>query len=503
MPKIVLLPLDERPCNTIYPDQLFNIKDIQLVQPNQTILGQKKRPASLKMIDQFLIDETKDAYGLVISMDMLLYGGIVPSRLHHHPESLLESRYQVIETIKENNPNIIIYASDLVMRCPQYSSNDEEPDYYQQCGKEIFQTGFLGHKVELGIASTQEKQLLDSIHVPEEYLKDYLNRRHVNQKMNIKSLSYVKQGLIDFLVIPQDDAAEYGFTSKDQMAIKKIIDQYQIQSKVYIYPGADEVANVLISRLITRFHHKKPAFYLYYPSATSGQTIPLLEDQTLEVTIRSQIRSAGGRVVSSMMESDIVLFVNAPAELMQSNAFIHVERKEVERRKRNLVDFVEQIDDVIHIHGKIAAVADVFSLNGSDHELMMLLNQKGLLNQLSAYAGWNTSSNTLGTTIPFAIQSLLYPKEKQLKDFLMSRYVEDYGYMSYVKTIVNQQLGKMGMNYFDVSHNMNAVESMIHEELKKFISIHLSSIDHHIDILKVWMPWKRMFEVGVQVKYHS
>ncbi len=501
MPKIVLLPLDERPCNTIYPDQLFNIKDIQLVQPNASVLGQKKKPASLEMIDQFLIHETQDAYGLVISMDMLLYGGIVPSRLHYHQESMLESRYAVIETIKKNNPNIIIYASDLVMRCPQYSSSDEEPDYYQQCGKEIFLTGFLGHKVEIGIASAQERQTLESIQVPESDLNDYLHRRSVNQKMNIKSLSFVKQGLIDFLIIPQDDAAEYGFTSKDQMAIKKVIDQYQIQSKVYMYPGADEVANVLISKLITRFHHQKPAFYLYYPSSTSHQTIPLLEDQTLEVTIKSQIRSSGGRVASSISEADIVLFVNAPAELMQSNAYLHVERKEVERRKRNLIDFVEQIDDVIHIHGKIAAIADVFSLNGSDHELMMLLNQKGLLDKVSAYAGWNTSSNTLGTTIPFAIQCLLYPKEKQLKDFLMSRYVEDYGYMAYVKTLINQQLGKMGMNYFDVSKNQTTVESMIHDELRKFKDIYLSSITHHIDIISVWMPWKRMFEVGVRVKY--
>lgn len=501
MTKIVLLPLDERPCNTIYPNQLFNIRDIHLIQPDASIMGQKKKPADLDAIDRFLIEETKDAYGLVVSMDMLLYGGIVPSRLHYFTEEELAKRYQIIDLIKKNNPSIVIHASDLVMRCPQYSSNDEEPDYYQLCGKEIFQTGFIGHKIELGIATSQEKTIFDQIKIPENALSDYLNRRAINLKMNIRTLSYVDQGLINFLVIPQDDAAEYGFTSKDQIAIKKIIDQYQIQTQVYMYPGADEVANVLISRMITKLHHIKPAFYVYYPTATSAQTIPLLEDQTLEMTIRSQIRSSGGRIVSSIAESDIVLFVNAPAELMQSNAFIFAERKEVERRKRNLIDFVEHISDVIDIHGKLAAIADVFSLNGSDHELMTLLNQKNLLNKLSSYAGWNTSSNTLGTSIPFAIQSLIYPQELQLRDFLMSRYVEDYGYMSYVKTIVNQQLGKLEMNYFDVSKDLKTVECLIYEELNKFIHHYLGSIENHVMIEKVWMPWKRMFEVGVQVKY--
>jgi hypothetical protein len=187
---------------------------------------------------------------------------------------------------------------------------------------------------------------------------------------------------------------------------------------------------------------------------------------------------------------------------MASSASVHATRDEGLRTLRNLIDFVELMGDVIDM-GKVAAVADVATLNGSDHELMQLLKRKGLLLKLGAYAGWNTSSNTLGTTIPHAIQTHAYGIRKSHLDFLMSRYVEDYGYMTFVKGSVNQELHQMGMNYFDVRLRLSEVEAMIEKRLNMFIHTYLAPIEANIVIEKVWMPWKRMFEVGLEVTYRE
>ena len=40
--KIVLLPLDERPCNLKYPSLMPLSKDINIVVPNKNILSNKK-----------------------------------------------------------------------------------------------------------------------------------------------------------------------------------------------------------------------------------------------------------------------------------------------------------------------------------------------------------------------------------------------------------------------------------------------------------------------------
>ena len=45
MKKIVLLPLDERPCNYIYPQRIFNNGDIKITVPDMSIMGDKKTPA--------------------------------------------------------------------------------------------------------------------------------------------------------------------------------------------------------------------------------------------------------------------------------------------------------------------------------------------------------------------------------------------------------------------------------------------------------------------------
>ncbi len=499
MPKIVLLPLDERPCNLIYPRQIFDDASFQVVVPDLSILGQKKTPADTQALDRFLEKECRDASGLVVSMDMLLYGGLVPSRLHHLPKETLTARFDILHKLKKQNPKLKIFAFDLIMRCPQYSSSDEEPDYYGKCGLEIFKSGFIGHKIELGIAIEEEKKYYDSLSIPSEYLNDYLSRRQLNLDMNRVTIENVNEQIIDFLIIPQDDAAQYGYTAKNQEIIKQDIDRFGLASKIYMYPGADEVANTLLSRMYLELNHKKPKFYIHYPTPSAAQSIPLLEDRYLDVTVRYQIRAAGGRIVSSLSESDIVLFVNASGTKMASSSQIQAKRDEGLRTVRNLVDFVELMEEVITIENKV--VADVATLNGSDHELMQLLKQKNLLLKLGAYAGWNTSSNTLGTTIPHAIQTWARGVSQQHYNFLVSRYVEDYGYMALVRGLVNSQLKEFGMNYFDVSHDLNKIESMVHQELKSFVHTYLEPIEKHIQIKNVWMPWKRMFEVGVDVIY--
>ncbi|RJX25335.1 MAG: DUF4127 family protein [Acholeplasma sp.] len=501
MSKIVLLPLDERPCNLIYPKQIFHTDSFQIVTPHPSVLGRKKTPADLKSLDLFIEQESRDAMGLVVSMDMLLYGGLVPSRLHHLSKETLLSRFEILYSIKKKYPALKIFAFDLIMRCPQYSSSDEEPDYYGQCGLEIFKSGFIGHKIELGLATEEEKNYHASLNIPKESIDDYLSRRQINLEMNRKTIELVKEQIIDFLIIPQDDAAQYGYTAKNQEVIKEDIDRLELAQKIYMYPGADEVANTLLSRMYLAVNQKKPKFYIHYPTPSAAQSIPLLEDRYLDVTVRYQIRAAGGRIVTSINEADIVLFVNASGTKMASSSQIHHKRDEGLRTLRNLVDFVELMDEVIHQENKVVALADVATLNGSDHELMQLLKQKNLLLKLGAYAGWNTSSNTLGTTIPHAIQTWARGTSQEHYDFLVSRYVEDYGYMALVRGLVIGRLKDLGMNYFDVSKDLFMIETMVHNELKSFIHTYLEPIEKHIKIQHVWMPWKRMFEVGVDVKY--
>ena len=90
MKKIVYLPLDERPCNYAFAGFLSEENpSFTLIRPDIGILGKKKIPADCEKINAFLAEECKDTDYLIVSTDMFLYGGIVPSRLHHLSEETL------------------------------------------------------------------------------------------------------------------------------------------------------------------------------------------------------------------------------------------------------------------------------------------------------------------------------------------------------------------------------------------------------------------------------
>jgi len=503
MKKIVLLPLDERPCNYDFALDMFNQGDIQLIRPELDILGNKKTSGHMGKIQKFLIESTKDADGLVISIDTLLYGGIVPSRLHHDPKEILTERLNILSMLKENNPKLVIYGFHLIMRSPQYSSSDEEPDYYADYGREIFLKGYLSHKQALGIATEAEIEQLNHLKYEQNGLEDFLNRRSLNTDMVIESLRLLKSEIIDFLIIPQDDAAEYGWTAKDQEKVRHVIEKEQLQLKAYMYPGADEVANTLVSKMSLHFSQKQPLIYIYYPSITSGMLVPLYEDRMLDVTVKYQIIGAGGLVATSIDEADLVLFVNAPSSDMKEAAYQEQGFRQY-KIQRNLIEFVEKMAYVVNSLKKPVAVADIAYANGADKELVHMLEAKNLLMKIASYAGWNTSSNTLGTAIPHGISYWLNGKSDQLNSFLAKRYIEDFGYCTLVRRKVTDQTLKIyNYNYFYVEEQRGKIAQIVKSELEQVIEAHLPSLHGHVTIVDLYMPWRRMFEVGLSVSYQK
>lgn len=82
--KTLLIPLDERPCNYQYSQMISQTNhQIELIIPPQSLLGNKKEPASLEKLDCFIYEHIHQVDNMVLSIDMLVYGGLIPSRLHN------------------------------------------------------------------------------------------------------------------------------------------------------------------------------------------------------------------------------------------------------------------------------------------------------------------------------------------------------------------------------------------------------------------------------------
>ncbi len=490
--KIVLLPLDERPCNYDFPVDLFRHDDLNLVRPSK--LGNKKEPANVDEIAEYLKEECKDADGLILSVDMLLYGGLIPSRLHYETIEKLKQTAETIKHIKDKNPGLTVFAFQVIMRCPAYSSDDEEPEYYDKCGETIHLTGEIVHKSRLGLCGENGMQgIMPDIN--QIYLNDYIGRREINRAMNLHILKYLKEGYIDFLVIPQDDSATYGYAAMDRDQICAEIEKRNLSDRILVYPGADEVALTLMTRMINRSEMKKPKVYVKYACEMAKNVIPLYEGSTLSGTVKYHILSAGCQLTDCYETADIILVLTAPAGTMKEAAAQPCNLPGY-RTERNLAELIDFIKDRT-AENRVVTIADNAYANGGDLEFIKMMDNNQLLMKVAGYAGWNTSANTIGTALAEGVDALYFGNSNNHRNFLVKRYIEDAGYCSVVRKNVTEKLSGLGMNYFDVKEKDGAVSQIVEQELRKFMKDYCSSIASKTWIDFVYMPWKRMFEIGL------
>lgn len=500
--KIMLLPLDERPCNYDYIAKMTGDTDFTIVLPPKEILSKKKQAGNISEIRKWILETAPLCSGAVISVDTLVYSGILPSRLHNTDPSELLERLEFLSILKSDNPALKIFAFSLIMRCPQYSSSDEEPDYYEDFGREIFKLGYIEHREELLLATTEETAELREIRkkLPSEHLDDYLGRRRKNLLINKRAIDLTKSGVIDFLIIPQDDSSPFGYTARDQKIIREHICSTEQQFNAYMYPDADAVENTLVARLINEAHSKRPMFYLKYASVTGDAVIPGFEDRPIGETIKYQIMASGGLIASSVNEADIILMINTPGGEHKGIGDTMARTSPAYAANRTQIELVEFAEYAMNVLKKNVCIADVAFSNGGDPDLFALLKIKGMLFTLSGYAGWNTSSNTLGTAIPMSILHFYYGQRQAHLDFLALRYLEDIGYMTYIRQDVTQnELEERGLTYFTLDGERGEVSKIIEQKLLSFANESLQDESYQVKLIDCHQPWNRMFETSLTV----
>ena len=496
MKRIVMIPLDDRPCNYKYP-LLLPKEDYQIIMPDKDIMCFHKTEANFDKLANWLMDNIGQADILILSMDTLIFGGLVPSRLHNYSFSVLEKRLEIIKKIKEVRKDLKIFGFELIMRCPSYSSDAEEPTYYAECGKEIFRLGELCHLAKLGKVTEAENKEMKELKsfIKEEYINDYLARRETNLKVLSSTLQLVKEGYFDYFIVPQDDASVYGYTAMDQIKVREFIKSNSLHCQVSMYPSADDVGLSLIGRAISTLNCYQPKVFVKYSSPKAPFCIPWFEDRMQDETIKYQILSIDGVRVYSLEEADIILAVNMTSKMLHKDDPEFAAVYDVERNLSEFVSFLKYAKKT----GKVVAVADTAFCNGSDAEFVKLLAKQNMLLDIDVYAGWNTSSNTIGTTLGAATSYFFGKDEESKLKFLVYRYTEDYGYMVYARATVTSMLDGLGLEAFNLKDKNDLVSGLVKDEITKVINNDLGELNKYIKDIKIKMPWNRMFECDLDI----
>ncbi|WP_066195731.1 DUF4127 family protein [Gracilibacillus timonensis] len=501
--RIIYIPIDERPCNTLVVKRIANSsRDLELVMPPIHLLSNKKTPAAVERLWSWIIDNASEVDSLILSLDMLIYGGLIPSRLHEMEKKTGDKWLKRLRDFQRQFPNISIYASNMIMRTPKYSSNDEEPDYYADWGRELFLRAYLTDKEEKHLISEEESRQLQEIShsLPNTYIENYERRRRFNSRMNQCVLELVKDGVVTFLAIPQDDSAEFGYTAKDQHAVLKRRGELQLYNQVHIYPGADEVGATLLARAYNDYYHSTPSIYPIWSSTLGAQLIPLYEDRPFYESLKAHTMAAGCRLTDDPDEADLILAYNTPGKIMQES-WEQYQKDITYDSFRNLSMFVENMKGFV-CQGKQLIIADSAYANGGDHELIIRLDQAGILDKMLSYKGWNTNGNTLGTTISQGVLGLSHTNTLKIKENIIYHLLDDYFYQAELRMkLAEEILPAYQLTYFDLKDQAEMIDRTRDKLLlERFRETITNSFNQTSINIQTYAPWNRMFECGIELE---
>lgn len=499
---ILYLPLDERPCNSIYPIKAAEaVTDLTITSPSLSLLGKKKISGNVQALQKFMLNKSMNMDAIVLSSEMLVYGGLLPSRLHHLDKKAIDDYETTMREIKRKNENTTIYVSNLIMRTPKFSTSEEEPDYYENYGADIFRYGWLKDKNNReGLLVTEQEEFADlEEKIPVEFIKDYEERRQFNLEVNQLNILLLQEKVIDFLVIPQDDAAEYGYTAMDQKALVRVLNEASM-TNVMIYPGADEVGFTLLARAYNEYKKRKPKIYPIYSSTFGPFIIPLYEDRPINETMKAHVMASGCELALSSNDADMILAYNTPGKVMQESWDQLTDKDITYSTFRHLPSFVHNIKHFIDMD-KPVIVADSAYANGGDGELIQLLDYYELLDKLKSYKAWNTNGNTLGSSIAAGVFAVESKQKVVIKSNLLLHLYEDFLYQSIIRMeVTKNQLPNMGLTYFDLKEKRDAIELIVKEKMDSEKQHYMKKTFLFNEYkVSIDFPWNRMFEIFCEV----
>lgn len=510
MTNILYVPLDERACNYYYPQKMASLtKDMQVLVPDYKDMGYLKKPANRNKIWEWLYANAATCDYAILSVDTLVYGNIINSRIHQLTKEQCEETLSQFRILKTKNPKLKIHAFNLAARVSAYNDAHEDPDYWANYGSNIWRYTFLMDKIARGEGTTEEEREMEILYqtIPGEYLTDFMNRRTVDRFTNLYSVELVQDKTFDSLTIPKDDTAEYGYAAMDQRAIAEKVNEKRLMNRVLVYPGADEVGSVIFTRIFNLEHNYIPRIYVRYSSTLGPTIIPRYEDRPLHESIKSQIISIGGVLEDNSANSDCMLAVNSPGKYMIESAEQH--HKDITFSSNiNIHEFLRYIKYYIKRYRKSVGIAEVSVCNGCERDFMEYALSEQIFHLVQGVGGWNTSSNTIGVVLAQTVISSYYDcydKDYELfclaEEFKLRNIICDWLYQSVVLQIFMRDKNP-AIDPYSLGSHYNGVKKFFVQEIRKQIQLKFDGMykGAEIRLENLYFNWDGVFYINFDIK---
>jgi hypothetical protein len=440
----VVVPLDDRPVTAQLPRLLGAIAGIRVAEPPRPLLGHYLTPGDSAAIMRWLRDDApSDARAFVISQDMMVYGGLVASRIPGVSRGLAYTRLGDLAAFRAARPNASFAVFGTVMRlAPTGVPRLGDAAHFPFAGADVW--GAVQQYANLpDPAQTQEQRAYAATLRARlgPALDAYLQTRARDRDVDLYALRVAAEGGFDRVVLGQDDAGPVGLHLRDLSALRAFASQWLSPARASIEPGADELGMVLMSAALAREARFVPRVRVEYSRPDGGSVNDPLEFAPIATTIRDLIASSGAAPVQDgdSQPYDVDLFVRVPGTAPADEA-----------------RFVTAIERAVGPGPvRTVAIADLTFLAADDYGQQRQLTQeliaRGIAGRVDAFASWNTVANTVGTTLPEAIAVLAGRRlgtydARAHATFTLMRYVDDVAFHADVRPQLNASLTAAGVS---------------------------------------------------------
>jgi len=467
--------------------------------PPRDVLGRFTEPGDCEAIVQWLQEQETDR--LVVSLDMLCFGGLVASRTPDTERERALARLEALRTLRASRPDLTIFAFSVIMRLGTTVASVADLERHlllRAYSQLVDRVERLGEGEARGELAEVEAKLAGGD------LEEYLQVRRRNHAVNRAAVQLASEGVIDFLALAQEDAAPVGIHVPEQMALRGQIEEFRVGDRVVISPGADEMGLDLMARHVIVSSGKAVGIAIDYATEAGAEIVPEFETQPLRRTVEAQVGIAGARL-SSPLEASAILFVHTPIERQPDIVEAPPDGQAFGLALQ--ADSVAERLEAASSAGRLSGLADLAYCNGADPELVAALQRKKAFEAVHAFAGWNTTANTAGTVI--SQLCLLAARGAEpgrsaptaLRRFLACRLADDYGYQSVVRSKAMQRARELGVNPYALGESADDFEQFVRGELEPLAhdlySRLLGVAAQDAPAFSAALPWDRLFEVEV------
>jgi hypothetical protein len=487
---VAFVPIDDRPVAAQLPVMLGRIAGVSVDAPPRALLGRFLEPGKPDAIIAWLNGEASRAQtsAFVVSTDMLAYGGLTASRVPGASYSDAYFRLRELSHLRQRRPRDWIGAFGTIMRLAPTGIPAGTPFFAPYPVWLYLQEYANLHYPLLPSEAAQAARLRDLIGEPT--FDAYLATRGRNLAVDRLLLKMTASGLIDRLVLGQDDAGPVGLHVPDVQLLQSDLASLNLGERASIEPGADELGMALVAHAIAREAHWTPRIAVRYSTPAGALYQDPIEYAPISTAIDALIGVCGG--IRDDANPEITLYVRVPDTTQaEDDAFVSAMTADAAA-------------------GRSVALADLSYLRsyGQQAEFAQRILASGLAARLAAYSSWNTNANTVGTALAQAIAAgagrrmHTYDALAQ-REFTFTRFLDDYAFHDEVRPALNATLAAQGT----ADHSLLApqVAAPIAERdralLWSYATTILPQLDpgYHIAAMSIGLPWSRTFESSIEV----